>query len=470
MPAAPQHADWLRLDLVLPANAPPLRPRGRPARVRFIWYDTDDRALAARGQAVLELRSRGRTVWQVQSVGTADAPWPSMPGEAAQVIAEAAHLAALALDAAVAPIVQMDATVRALSPPGAAATAQLLEGDLRGDAGAQPVRRLLLSGPPAAVAAAALALGAAVPTQSLTGMAQALVAPDNPPARMPPLQPGMTVDAAFAQIVGQQSAIIVALAPAAAAGATVEPVHQLRVAIRRLRSAISLFGDRVACPELDEAKAELRALAQALGPARAWDVFLQETCAALASALLHDPAVAIVQTAASAQRESAYDLVRQALSASGFAALTVKLACLAAVRPWALGADTVGDFAAHALKRRSKRLRAAGRHIAALELVALHTLRLKTKRLRYAAEFFAPLYPGHATRRSLRALSSLQDKLGHLNDNATAEELLAELPSVVAQGYAGGLVRGFVAGGHTDGRAKIEAAWRHLRKQRLPWR
>jgi CHAD domain-containing protein len=65
---------------------------------------------------------------------------------------------------------------------------------------------------------------------------------------------------------------------------------------------------------------------------------------------------------------------------------------------------------------------------------ARHELRKDAKKLRYAAEFFAPLYPGKRCRAYRKALARLQDVLGRLNDAAVAATLARELagPEVVA--------------------------------------
>ena len=60
-----------------------------------------------------------------------------------------------------------------------------------------------------------------------------------------------------------------------------EPVHQMRVALRRLRSAVTVFRRMLDCPELQAANAGLKALSARLGPTREWDVFLGETAPAV---------------------------------------------------------------------------------------------------------------------------------------------------------------------------------------------
>ena len=79
------------------------------------------------------------------------------------------------------------------------------------------------------------------------------------------------------------------------------------------------------------------------------------------------------------------------------------------------------------LSRRLKRVAAAGEGLDGLAPELLHDVRLLAKRLRYAAEIFAPLWPGKATRRFLERLAALQQELGMLNDGAVAAGLLDEL-------------------------------------------
>ena len=63
--------------------------------------------------------------------------------------------------------------------------------------------------------------------------------------------------------------------PALASGDRVEAVHQMRVAMRRLRSALGLFNRAFRCAEFDDLQAESRRIATILGEARDWDVLIE---------------------------------------------------------------------------------------------------------------------------------------------------------------------------------------------------
>jgi triphosphatase len=264
-------------------------------------------------------------------------------------------------------------------------------------------------------------------------------------------------------------------------------VHQMRVALRRLRSAIKLFGRAVGGPELDAVNAELSVLARALGPARDWDVFAAGTGRAVGASFPEDRAVERLLVAAERQRQAAYATLRRYLEGPAFRLLGLRLASLAALRPWEhaapaapaddaaakraeLRATPLSAFAAHALDQRLVRMLEPGDDIAALPVEALHAVRIQGKRLRYAAEFFAPLFPRKETRRFLRRVAALQERLGHLNDGVVAEGLMAQLGGSGAErAMAVGIVRGFVAAGLGRARAKCERSWRKVRRLEPFW-
>ena len=71
-------------------------------------------------------------------------------------------------------------------------------------------------------------------------------------------------------------------------------------------------------------------------------------------------------------------------------------------------------------------------------------MRIVFKKLRYTLEFFAPLLPPRRLKAYLAALTQLQDELGLINDQVTAETLIAE----ALKGRPIGPIHGWVAGRH----------------------
>lgn len=336
-------------------------------------------------------------------------------------------------------------TIRRLYLRNAAFSAELHEG---------ASCRVLLAGEARAVGAAALALGTAgadLPSPTLPV----------PPA----LMPGQTPDDALAALLAALGATIRHHAAAVGDGTATEPVHQMRVAVRRLRSAFGLFRRAAAGPELAEADAGLRALMRVLGPARDWDVFLGETGAALAALFPGDARIADLRAAASAARGAAYAALADTLAGPDFRALGIRLAWLAVARDWQTPDDApdLRSLAARMLNRRWARMARTGADIADLPAPALHALRLHGKRMRYAVEFFRPLFPGHGAARWVRRLAALQERLGVLNDADVAAGLMARLGPAGA-GFAGGVVIGLAAAAGARARGRGARAWKRLRR------
>ena len=203
-----------------------------------------------------------------------------------------------------------------------------------------------------------------------------------------------------------------------------EYIHQSRVALRRVRSAIRLF-DREERDVPRWLNDELRWFARALGAARDWDVIAGETLPALSGAIGAD-AVKLLVAKASMKRRQAHINVRKAARSSRYAALALNLErwCMTPVPG---GTALLGDVAAPALKGASKKLFKRACFFAALSAPRRHRVRILAKRLRYALDLFAVALPKHAAGRYIEALAELQDTLGQLNDAAVAKAVLPQL-------------------------------------------
>ena len=455
---------------------PGLTKAGRTVRVELSWQDTPDGALAGRNLALCADASPGGA-WRLGALHPSpNLWWPA---------------------AAPAPMRQQAPGPAGFDPPlprplsavaafqgrrhrftgGDGVTAMVLEGYLRGVSTIRPACRLELQGPASAVAAQAAAVAGQlrllVPRSSLAAEAIAVVRGAEPPSRAgttPAIPEGQALTDTVAQVVGGLLDTMLHWSAAAGDGSSPVPVHQMRVATRRLRSALSIFRHAAACPEIEPLSAALRDTAAQLGAARDWDVFLAGTGAQVAAMFPDERRLAALLAAGRRRRGAAYAGLRAHLNDPAFRQLTASLACAVALRPWdgrnpaqdaALQADTEG-FAAAILARRLRRVRRDGRGLRHLPIPALHELRKDCKRLRYAAEFFQPLFPDKAARRFIRHLAALQEALGLLNDGAAAAGLLAQLGRT-GQGYAAGLVNGVVAAGAGAVREDMRQAWHAFR-------
>jgi CHAD domain-containing protein len=263
----------------------------------------------------------------------------------------------------------------------------------------------------------------------------------------------------------------------AAEGRTPEPVHQLRVAIRRLRSALSIFRRAVDPAAFEAVTPGLKRLAAMLGAARDWDVFLAGTGQAVSTAMAGDRRIAAMLEAGEKRRTAAYAALAAYLASAEFQALELALVQLTALRPWAAVdeeaaaklAEPAEAYATPMFGRRLEHMLAPGADIADLPVEELHTIRKAGKKLRYATEFFTPLYGKRSTRRFIERLSILQEALGHLNDTASAAALMASLGGGAERQFAAGAVQGFVAANQGDTRAAINRAWAKFRRQEPFW-
>ena len=431
-----------------PADAPRLArlPGLHPARARgttLAWHDTPDGALAARGTA-LQVRAG---VWTLERLHP-----PS-------VLATAARRDGLGLPGTLAPVARQAGTARTLT--GAGVTLDLL----RLPAGCS----LTLGGDPDAVAALASTLArdlsAHVPRRGLA--ATVLGTPHEPPAE-PVVHPDRSVGENLAGIVAALLDSTLRWSDEIPAAIGPEPVHQMRVAIRRLRSALSVFKAAVPEPLLGRVQPGLKYLAARLGTARDWDVFLSGLGAELRTAFPDDRRCRTLLRAADRRRHQCYAEVRALLAGPEFRVLTVDLACMAALRPWPDG-GAIEPFARRVLDGRLRTVRKRGRAFADLPLPALHELRKKAKRLRYTAEFMAPFFPPKPGRRFIRRIAALQDELGHLNDGATTTGLVGQLGRL-ERSYAAGLVEGFAAARAAPARKEAQQAWKQLRDAKPFWR
>lgn len=203
-------------------------------------------------------------------------------------------------------------------------------------------------------------------------------------------------------------------------------LHQARVALRRLRSALSIHKAMLEDETFPALAEDLRWLAGELGKARDLDVLVDRA----------DDGP--LRTRLGQARGDAYASAAAVLRSDRARALMIDLAEWTAIGAWRarpegedLRALPAREFAGHALDRFRRKVKKGGRDLEDLDDDARHEVRKAAKKLRYAAGFFAALYERKRERRRhkrfVAALEALQDGLGALNDLATAPEVLRRL-------------------------------------------
>jgi triphosphatase len=98
-------------------------------------------------------------------------------------------------------------------------------------------------------------------------------------------------------------------------------------------------------------------------------------------------------------------------------------------------------------------------------------VRIAAKKVRYATEFFQSLYPAKRVQPFVKALTTLQDRLGWLNDAAVATGLLQHLAQIQPDlAHTAGFVRGYLAGRTERDVRKLGKLWQQFTPMKLPFR
>jgi len=214
-------------------------------------------------------------------------------------------------------------------------------------------------------------------------------------------------------------------------GDDVEGTHQMRVAVRRLRSAFTVFKKVLGEDASRELMIELNWLANALGKARDLDVFLTETLPQITSEFQnHAGLIEIHQKALIAKKEIYIELY-ELLNSQRYNRLMLAVAAWLENKGWRENGDSnnhlVRDIAKVTLDKRHRILQKSGKSLASMLPNDRHKARISTKKLRYASEFFASLYSSKKASPYILRLSQLQDCLGVLNDISTTERVLSQV-------------------------------------------
>ncbi|CUI08213.1 CHAD domain-containing protein [Massilia antarctica] len=256
----------------------------------------------------------------------------------------------------------------------------------------------------------------------------------------------------------------------------VESLHQMRVGLRRLRSALGMFDEVLSLPVA--LRQELDWLVSQLGPVRDWDVLAGSTLPRIAGTLDADTPLVRVQHAAADQAVALHAVAGAAVVSERYQNLIGSLERWHDERGWRamqLPADRVrlkmriGDFAKGILEKDQQRLLKRGRKLKGADPAARHRVRIAAKKTRYAAEFFASLYPQKTVRPYVRALGRLQDELGLMNDASVADRLLRELSDGNDELKDGaGFLRGYLASHTRQGGGKLRKLWKRFVPLRAP--
>ena len=487
------------------------RGRGVVKNLESTYYDTPDLRLLGRGIA---LRVRGDGERFIQTVkmesgsggalarrGEWEAPVAgSRPDLAAIGDAEARELLGLILPGELRPVFtnRVRREVRLIDGPGDSGRDCAIEvamdiGETRAGDATEPIAEIeleLLGGSAEHVFDLALALHrighVRVEHRSKAERGYALstdIAPRWRKARPVAFGPGTTIDEALARVLAACFRHWTANESAALDGRDPEGIHQMRVGLRRLRSALSVFGPLLPADALAWLELEANHVLGMLGRARDLDVFLDELLSPVVGEFPGEECLAALRRAAERERVEGYERAGSAIVSPRYTEFVLRFGGWLEGRRWRTG-DTVGaldrPLAAYAdelLEKRHRKTLGLGRRFETLTVERRHRVRIALKKLRYTSEFFESLHPGRRTGRYVKSLSRLQDGLGHLNDVAVARRLVEELANRSASPgdratlqRAAGLLIGWYARGVVDTEPETVASWKAFRAAAPFWR
>lgn len=475
------------------------------------YYDTVDRRLSQRGVA-FRVRKKDRVFEQTVKAKTLHAaalssrpewniPLPSSKPDLAALPAAATARMGLVLPGELKKLFTVDvsrkkAVVDIESASGAAKVEIAVDrGAVRAGRRRDDISELeieLVEGAPAAIYDLAIALvdsGLRVSRVTKAERGYGLV--DGRTATLPKKAPKLvltrqqTVSDALAEIFGGGIVNVLDNEAAALDGADPEGVHQLRVSMRRMRSALSVFRGLLDPAGIVWASAELKWLASCFGPARDWDVFGAEILDPVRGFGIDIAAVDALRAGTATARAAGYESARAALQSSRYTKFILGMSRFVDTHGWML-ADAgkqhplnqpLGKCADAILERAYKKVMKRGRGLKDMDIAARHQVRIDLKKFRYTTEFLHALFDADKVGAFMKSLSRMQDQFGHLNDVSVARTLLGTLTS--AKGLSATerrvleLGAGQVIGWHARGVSDAESAflddWKALKAAPVFW-
>lgn len=215
-----------------------------------------------------------------------------------------------------------------------------------------------------------------------------------------------------------------------------EGVHQMRVALRRLRAVLGAYRKLLPAEQYARHAGSAKVVLDALGPARDWDVFLVDVLGPVRKENPNNFGLKRLQRAVEEVRAGGQAGAEAMVGSAIYTEFRLGLTAWLHGRNWRqqppskelallLGAGTL--FAHRVLAKRHAKLVEAAKHVDHMSAEERHQLRIAIKKQRYASEVFAGLYAGGHTKIYEARLVELQDSLGYLNDVEVARRLLDDL-------------------------------------------
>ncbi len=255
-----------------------------------------------------------------------------------------------------------------------------------------------------------------------------------------------------------------------------EYLHQMRVALRRLRVVLRMAEKVGADQRLAGLFKDVSELCIALGSIREWDVFIAQTVQPMCVRMTGHGGLLALLAESERHRSTCYAALRSEPQARERQRLLLRFAIWMHGDYWQQAAwqqaetlQHARDFAVRRLRKLAKRFALSGQQLSPADAARLHELRILAKKLRYTAEFFAALFDRKKAGPYLAALSAVQDVLGQINDIAVAHGLLDELAENTSLAEAVVLAKGWIAHELSVRLAALHRSVQNFNKQPVFW-
>ncbi len=486
---APEHLNRLKRHPLLKTLA---SSRAATRKLYNVYYDTPDLKLCQRAMALRLRRIGKRWLQTLKGGGGVQAglhqrnEWEvPVAGEALDFDAldsNASKLLPLALRKKLQPLFVTDfsRTSRMVVFDGAEIELSLDSGEIRAGQASRPISELeleLKSGESVQLFKLAQALLDIVPLEvEHTSKAEygyllhSAAQPAVGKASFPSLEKSPGVASAMQSMIGSCLLHLQANISGTIQRQDEEYLHQVRVALRRLRVVLTITASFRADDELTKLHEQVAELCVELGRLREWDVFVTKILATYRARLPEQGELRLLH-ASEQLREQHHAAVESRLQSQDYQRFLLRFGAWMHGDYWnepAADGLTLPCFAAQILDKRSRQVDKRGKDIATANPSQLHMLRIACKKLRYSAEIFASLFDPFKAKRYLSALTTLQDILGTMNDIAVAQRLLDEVDAG-SQQESTILIRGWIERDYMDQRFKLNKAWKMFSAQKTFW-
>lgn len=250
-------------------------------------------------------------------------------------------------------------------------------------------------------------------------------------------------------------------------------IHQYRVALRRLRSALRLMWSVAPSSRLESFLDDAAWLMSSIGGARDWDVFVTETLPRISQSCSPVEGFEALANAAEAHRQRARARAKNAIAARRTGQFQIALRLWIEQAGWRadvtserrrLLAEPARSYIAKAAENLHRKVLKRGRGFNSLSPEGRHKVRLALKRLRDVAGFFPSSLGSKKSRTQYeRRLARLQEQLGRYHDGLIAEDFVQKISKrkmPVAGRRAIEALRDCQAATHESDEEELRSAWK----------